>query len=652
MTISVVQDNPYRVLGVCSQVSLRNISSNHKKMMTEVIKGKEIHLSLDLASFMKEPLRTPRRLDQAKSQLLSARGRILYAMFWFVDTNKLDHAALYYLTQGQRENAVKILQSQQSFSSYINLAVLALIEDRFDDAATLYSRCLQDEDMTQAFVQQIIGDKFKVKGAFLLSKVLDVLNKEKENKEREDSSDERSFAGAGYGVRNKEAQAPKTRVNIETPHTSLLENLNLKKQAGSFDRHLTDALNGLIERIALINRESGIEDDFFEVELNPNPAAQMVLEEVSHFLAINNSVIEAFRQRCYEARERSLYLDYVYNLISVVNYSFHLYATELGRQYSPYIVQQLRSIIAKLERLYFRLKSDDLDYFISSLRRIEDALPYYYAIANNFEKYYLLSDDKNLINNFYEFHRASSRVVDQFSVNFGLKGSYIDCSLHLQDMVVRYNVSFMLVMVNLALRHPYRVKLTKNGQVTEQELKVDESSLSEYTPEENSEYNDLNDDSSEYEAQNAQDEHSNQDDGYDDERRHQYYGQQRFAMTAANMGNDASANESNDGNKQTAPKLTKEQKKLLKKQEREKNLKERKRSSYFKRKLSKQRNNFINILERYQSYYVSEHTMTLLEITMRQVKRLPPPVSAKGLVWGLILIGIAGAAVYLNIMFN
>ena len=72
------------MLGVCSQVSLRNISSNHKKMMTEVIKGKDIHLSLDLASLMKEPLRTPRRLDQAKSQLLSARGRILYAMFWFV----------------------------------------------------------------------------------------------------------------------------------------------------------------------------------------------------------------------------------------------------------------------------------------------------------------------------------------------------------------------------------------------------------------------------------------------------------------------------------------------------------------------------------------------------------------------------------------
>lgn len=645
MTISVVQDNPYRVLGVCSQASLRAISSNHKKMMSEVIKGNEVNLALDLSSYMKEPLRTPRRLDQAQSQLLSARGRILYAMFWFIDTNKLDHAAIYYLTKGQRENSVKILQSQQSFSSYINLAVLALIEDRFDDAATLYCRCLQDEEMTQAFVQSIIGDKFKVKGAFLLSKVLDVLKKEKEIKERDDNSDERSFAGAGHGVRNKETQNQKTRVHVETPRTSLLESLNLKKQVGSFDRHLTDALNSLIERIALINQESGIEDDFFEVELNPNPAAQMVLEEVAHFLVINYGLMEAFRQRCYEARERSLYLDYVYNLVSVVNYAFHLYATELGRQYSPHIIQQLRSIIAKLERLYFRLKSDDLDYFIASLRRIEDALPYYYAIANNFEKYYLLSDDKNLINNFYEFHRASARVVDQFSANFGLKGTYIDCSLHLQDMVVRYNVNFMLVMVNLALRHPYRVKVNKIGQVNYQESKFDENATQEYDGSyENSPEQEQEQGQGEYDNQNYQGEYNSEEPSYDGD-----YGQQRFAMTASNV---TKQNNKDESDKKDAPKLTKEQKKLLKQKEREKNRKERKRSSFFKRKLSKQRNNFMAILERYQNYYVSQHTVTLLEITMRQVKRLPPPVSAKGLAWGVLLIGLACAAVYLNIVIS
>lgn len=587
MTLSLVQDNPYRVLGVCTQASLKTIVLHHKKMMSEVIKGNEIKLALDLADKLKEPLRTPRRLDQSLSQLTSARGRIFHAMFWFVDTSKIDHGAIYYLTQGQRENAVKMLQSQTTFSSYINLAVLALIEERYDDAATLYSRCLQDEEMTQAFVKSVIGDKFKVKGAFVLSKVLDVLNKEKERKEKDDNSDERSFVGAGYGVRNKDSQVVRPRLHVDTASSNFLENLNLKKQAGSFDRHLNDSLNNLIERIENINRESGIEDDFIEVELNPNGAAVQILDEIAHFLAVNHSLMEAFRQRCFEARERSLYLDYVYNLVSVVNYAVHLYAIELGRQYSPTIVQQLRSIIAKLERLYFRLKSEDLDCFIASLRRVEDALPYYYAVANNFEKYYLLGDDKQMIGNFYEFHKTATRIVDKFNLNLGLKGDYTDCGMHLQDMVVRYSVSFMLVLVNLALRYHHQVKKVESAQP---EVQVNEAELNPY-------------------------------------------------------------GDSNEDEK-ASNKLTKEQKKLLKEQERERITIEKKRSAFFKRKLSKQRKEFISILERYQNYFLSSPSKTLLDVTMRQVKRLPPPVSFKGVLLSLLLIALAAGAVYLNIIMG
>ena len=587
--------------------------------MSEVIKGNEIHLALDLADKIKEPLRTPRRLDQALGQLTSARGRIFHAMFWFVDATKIDHGAIYYLTQGQRENAVKMLQSQANFSSYINLAVLALIEERYDDAATLYSRCLQDEEMTQAFVHSIIGDKFKVKGAFVLSRVLDVLNKEKEHKEQYDNSDERSFAGAGSGVRNKETQVPRPRLRLETPRSSLLETLNLKKQAGSFDRHLNESLNNLIERIEDINRESGIEDDFIEVELNPNPAALQILNEIAHFLAVNHSLMEAFRARCFEARERSLYLDYVYNLISVVNYAVHLYAIELGRQYSPTIVQQLRSIIAKLERLYFRLKSDDLDCFIASLRRIEDALPYYYAIANNFEKYYLLSDDKQMIPNFYEFYKTATRIVNKFNLNLGLKGDYTDCGLHLQDMVVRYTVSFMLVLVNLALRNHLRPKINQESNASLLEVNVNEAALNPYGDEEQA--------------------------------------SQGTALEAASEGDTTGVTNSNSasGNGPESakpPKLTKEQKKQLKEQERERLRLERKRSAYFKRKLGKQRKEFISILERYENYFLSQPSKTLLEVTMRQVKRLPPPVSFKGVLLSLLLIAAAAGAVYLNIIMG
>ena len=628
MTISLVQDNPYRVLGVTTQIPGRIISSNYKKMMSESLKGKDINLALDMKTMMKPPLRTPRRLDQAKTQLLSARGRIYYSIFWFVDTSKHDHAAIYYLAHGQREKAIKILQSQQSFSSYINLAVLALIEDRFDDAATLYSRCLNDEEMTQAFVHAIIGDKFKIKGAFVLSRVLDALQHEKERKERDDNSDERSFAGAGHGIANKEAQASRTRLVNDPVRSRMVDAINLKKQAGSFDRHLNDALNNLIDRIADINQEAGIEDDFLEVELNPNPAAQMVLDEITRFLAVNNSLMEAFRQRCSEARERSLYLDYIYNLISVVHYALHLYAIELGRQFNSGISQQLRSMIAKLERLYFRLKSDDLDYFIASLRRIDDSLPFYHAVASNFEKYYMLSDDANLINNFYEFNKASRRVIEQFSMKLGLKGSYIDCSLHLQDMIVRYNVSFMLVLVNLALKHPYKVK-SNHLNINYTDLRSDDTRVG-YGLGDGDDMGPDGQDNGQNVGQNG---------GPPDT----YYSER----ASRNLPVPVTSGQP-DGDSEIKQKLTREEKKKLAEKEKERILKEKRRADYFKRKLTRYRSDFIDILNHYQAYSISPNTATLIEITMRQVKRLPPPVSVRGLTIGTLLILAAIGALYLN----
>lgn len=644
MTLELVADNPYRVFGVGTQAKNAILTANYKSMMTALLKGEEINLGQDMTAFIKPPLRTPRRLDLAKSRLMSARGRCFYALFWFVDSNRLDHAAIYYLSQNEREKAIKILQSQQTFSSYINLAVLALLEDRYDDAATLYTRCLQDEQLTQDFVQCIIGDQFKIKGAFVLSKVLEVLQRAKERKERDETADERSYAGGGAGVLNKEAQKERdqSRLLPEFNQPTIIENLHLRKQANSFDRHLNDALNNLIERITLINREHGMDGDFLEVELNPNPAAQMVLDEITRFLAINNSLMEAFRQRCFQARERSMFLDYIYNLVSITHYVFHLYAIELGRQYSPAVVQQMRSIIAKLERLYFRLKSSDIDYLIASLRRVEDSLPFYYAVSNCFEKYYLLSDDQHLISNFYEFNKASTKVIDNFNRTFGVKSAYVDCVMHLQDMVVRYNVSFMLVIVNLALRHSHNSK--PRYLLSEQELRVDESKMRSF-------------------AVANPDQGRNPDAiGYTKNR---VVGPLNPATVAGRMAPAPAANGGNGGNGTMAPvngrdrqgqgpdvAMDKNMAKAMRKQQaREaKTLaeQEKRRSRFFKRKLAHERNKFKVMLDRFGNYAISPNTATLIEVTRHQVERLPPPVSVRTIVVVALLIGAALGAIYLN----
>lgn len=644
--MSLVVDNPYRVFGVSSQASARQLSANYKQMMSDVLKGNDIELGQDMLNFIKPPLRTPRRLDQAKTQLSSVRGRFYHALFWFSDTSKVDHAARYYLANNEREKAVKLLQTQVSFSSYINLAVLALMEERYDDAATLYVRLFQDEEMTQAFVHSVVGDKFPVKGAFIQSKVLDILNREKEKKERDDNSDERSFAGAGFGVRNQEAQDARIRLVMEQPKNSLAERFTLRKEALEFDRHLNSALNLLIERIYELNEEYGITDDFAEVDVNQNPSAQMMLDEFTRFLAVNHTLLEAFRQRCSESRQRRMYLDYVYNVVSLANYAFHLYSAELGRIYSPELVQQLRSIIAKFDRLYFRFKDDDIDMLIASLRRIEDALPYYNALTTNFQKFYLLGDDKQRINNFYQFNNTSNQILDKFAATYGLNGDYMDCALPLQDMVVRYNVSFMLNMVNIALRHNYKVTLPNKG-INEQELKVDESRFGGYGVEEKEPQENV-------EPVQAQDlaaalKPSTQ------------------VVAAQNQSNaqeqaDNKAQESAPQEKEVKEpkvKLTKEEKILKKEQAKKEKAQElklleekKRRANYFKRQLARHRERFIRILEIFDSYSVTPNTNALIGITLRQVNRLPKPLSVKQVAIGVALVIIAAGAIYLNTMMG
>lgn len=618
MTLSLVVDNPYRVLGAGTQVKNAVLAANYKTLMNQALKGNTVGaLKQDMPGLIKPPLRTPRRLDLAKSELMSARGRIFHGLFWLMDASRIDHAALYNLASGKRDQAVKLWQSQTSFSSYINLAVLALIEDRFDDAATLYSHCLQDEELTQGLVQCLIGDNFKIKGPFVLSKVLEELNQAKEEKEREENVDERSLVGGGHGIMNQEGHAERMAKRIhlvpDVPRFNLRDKLHLKKQASSFDRHLNEELNDLLERIARINSEHGMEGDFVEVELNANPAAQMALSEISRFLSNNNALMITFRERCVQARERTMFLDYIYNLVSITHYVFHLYATELGREYTPALVQQLRSMIGKLKRLYLRLHSDDIDYLIGSLGRVVDALPYYHQVASSFEKFYLLSDDQQLIPNFYSFHEQCQKILNDFNHVFGSRRSYADCSVHLQDMIVRYNVSFMLVLVNLALQ--YRPKRLQHLNATtsravEMELRDAESRMAA-------------------EAKIA-------------ERK----GESGALVVASTPAPDSTKDEAKEGAKGG---LDKAARKLQEEKERQKREKERRRGVYFKRKLGKERSRFKQILESFHSYSTSSNTLTLVEVTMRQVDRLPPPVSIKGFLVLLLLIVVAIAAVYLNL---
>lgn len=703
MPHSLIVDNPYRVLATCTAVNQQTLFANYRSLMDRSLKGIESSLGQDMTSLLDPPLRTPYRLDQAKLKLSSARGRLYHSLFWFIDTNKIDHAALYYLAHGDRDKTMKILMSTPSYSSYINLAVIALCEDRFKDAMGYYSKVFQDESLTQAYITSVIGEQYKVKGVFILSKIAAVIDEAQQNKERDDNSDERSFAGSGHGVLNKETQSKVKLVNSSADSLGGT-NLHLRRQARKFDRHLSESFDQLVERIGQINQEYGISEtaDYVEVELAVSPASRLVIGEITRFFDLNYSLIEAFKTRCLEVREKSLYIDYVYNLIALTHYVYHLYIIDLGRIYSPSLGQQLRSITIKLERLYFRLKSDDLDYLIASLKRVEDTLPYVQRISRSFEKLYAMQDPSSMVNNFYTFHSESLKALEDFAQNYGLGGSYVDCSLHLQDMLVRFNVSFMAAMTGLALRSSYPSKELKDlvsvqRAIDEQEAKnrvrqmqPQKDAMIEQKLAKDKEMQALRDKSlpdlytstprqpqeapvvelvDKYGIDEENNEPANlgqapnneQSAGTDNAKARQLSNPMgnTWVQNAQAQGNvhiqgrvlNANGQQVIDPAKEKArlKALAKAQEQERKRRERMQMIEIKRASRTMRRRLAKERTRFLNLLNRFEAYSVAPSTMYLIKAIKQQVERLPPPITLKavGLCTGLILV--AGAIVYLNV---
>ena len=99
-------------------------------------------------------------------------------------------------------------------------------------------------------------------------------------------------------------------------------------------------------------------------------------------------------------------------------------------------------------------------------------------------------------------------------------------------------------------------------------------------------------------------------------------------------------------------KLERMLKKKRARQEKEQRAVERRRSVYFKRKLTREKDKFRELLERFKRYSTSPNTMTLVQVTLDQVNRLPSVFGIKHVLIGIGLFIIAAAAIYLNVWWR
>ena len=139
-----LSSNSYRVLGVLSNSSLKDIQKNISKLKAFAKIGKQMDLDYDLSCLNLSKLdRTDALLLKSESQIKLDKNRIQNSLFWFVDLTPIDSVALSHLVKGDIAKSIEIWEkaiksnevSSKNFSAYNNLSTLILLSS-LDDSKT------------------------------------------------------------------------------------------------------------------------------------------------------------------------------------------------------------------------------------------------------------------------------------------------------------------------------------------------------------------------------------------------------------------------------------------------------------------------------------------------------------------------------------
>lgn len=139
-----LSNNSYRVLGVVSNASLKDIHKNISKLKAFAKIGKQMDLDYNLSCLNLCDLnRTDALLMKSESQIKLDKNRIQNSLFWFIDTSPIDSVALSHLIKGGVEKSIEIWDkaiksnevSSKNFSAYSNLSTLLLLSS-LDDTKT------------------------------------------------------------------------------------------------------------------------------------------------------------------------------------------------------------------------------------------------------------------------------------------------------------------------------------------------------------------------------------------------------------------------------------------------------------------------------------------------------------------------------------
>lgn len=176
--MNILDNNPYRLLGVYSNSSTRERLANQNKMMAFLKVGKQISFPLDLPQFLSDLCRSEAMIHDAEAKLTLPKDQILYGQFWFIKLTPMDEEAFNLLTAGEFDKAKDIWKKKETASSLQNLILCSLICDDFADIIEYAEKLYGNVQYINQFVSAITGEAGSQNADEIIFNFLDVLTDE------------------------------------------------------------------------------------------------------------------------------------------------------------------------------------------------------------------------------------------------------------------------------------------------------------------------------------------------------------------------------------------------------------------------------------------------------------------------------------------
>jgi hypothetical protein len=182
--MELIQNNPYRIAGILSNATEKELQKQKGKIKAYAKVGKEIKSDYDF-QILGNITRTEDSVNKAFSNVEQNQDKINYALFWFLDASPFDKTAIEYLINGDGDKAIEIWEkvtngkevNSRNFSAFNNLGTVKLLsKNRIDIKLAIEAKFkLIESESFENFVHSVADETFTIDNEKQIKKLVDVL---------------------------------------------------------------------------------------------------------------------------------------------------------------------------------------------------------------------------------------------------------------------------------------------------------------------------------------------------------------------------------------------------------------------------------------------------------------------------------------------